>query len=97
MGQQSLRQEASRSVSSPSRALRVACGPGNAVRLDAASRQDYSPDISTARHDSLSRSEIERRVKKAANLMIAADKLAPYDKRAFNPALVLWYAVWVAS
>ena len=32
-------------------------------------------------------------MKKAANLMIAGDELAPFDRRSFNPALVLWYAV----
>ena len=38
----------------------------------------------------MSKDEVERRVRKAANLMVAADKLAPYDRRTFNPALVLW-------
>lgn len=46
-----------------------------------------------AKHNRLSREEIERRVRKAANLMIAGDELAPFDRTSFNPALVLWYAV----
>ncbi len=41
-------------------------------------------------HNSLSREEVQRRVRKAANLMIAGDELAPFDRRTFNPALVLW-------
>lgn len=39
---------------------------------------------------SLSRGEVDRRVRKASNLMKAGDELAPFDRRTFNPALVLW-------
>ncbi len=41
-------------------------------------------------HQSLSKEEVERRIRKAANLMRAGDELAPFDRRTFNPALVLW-------
>lgn len=68
----------------------MACDPGSVTHSDAAPHRDYSLDTGAARHDSLFKDEVERRIRKAANLMVAADKLAPYDRRTFNPALVLW-------
>ena len=47
-------------------------------------------DPDEGHHYSLSKQEVERRVRKAANLMRAGDELAPFDKRTFNPALLLW-------
>ena len=59
----------------------------SAADTEAARQFDEAP------HNRLSREEIERRIRKAANLMIAGDELAPFDRSSFNPALVLWYAV----
>ena len=61
------------------------------LSANSTARERRSPeDSDEGHHHSLSKEEVERRVRKAANLMRAGDELAPFDKRTFNPALLLW-------
>ena len=65
----------------------AALGPS----ADSIAGQRHPREVSNEEdHHSLSRGEVERRVRKAANLMKAGEELAPFDRRTFNPALVLW-------
>ena len=38
----------------------------------------------------LSAEEVDKRLRKAAAFIATADSLAPYDRRTFNAALVIW-------
>jgi hypothetical protein len=38
----------------------------------------------------LSAEEIDRRIRKAAALIATAESLAPFDRRTFNPSLLIW-------
>jgi hypothetical protein len=40
--------------------------------------------------EQLFRDEVDRRLRKAATLMATADQMAPFDKRRFNAALLIW-------
>jgi len=77
----------------PTQHSTLACSAASGPSADSIAA-DNRPwrDSTEGTHDSLSRDEVERRVKKAANLMIAGNELAPFDRRTYNPALVLWCA-----